>query len=243
MVQAEVQSLELYGEMRPVLHRPRLAGVACWLFAVAYFLQVATAVVGLTSASRVGVGLSWKIEVVGTWLSAGAIVIAAIVLFVADLGHRQVSLWPLRVLFVLILVYAIFQSLAESFFFAGPEFFFAEGMLTRYTALLTTALAAASGAYAFGLIYVYQIATLVRDRFLRRLSLTIFSLALLVTVGQFIDTASALKSLCGYGAFVPIELDHFLRGYWSIVEMALAVAITTFFVIAGARLRRVAKGN
>jgi len=241
--------LDLYGSPPPTLHRPKLAAIACLFFAISGIVQMLTAALPFVIPP---VDFeSWinftKIQTATVCASASVNIIAAIVLYVADLARNAsppISPWPRRLIPLFILFYAIGHCTAEfgflSFLYANPSgittSMYDQILANFYYPLFIAALAAAVVSYTIGFIYTLQVASFLRDKTFRVAAICILCPVLFVIASQLFLTANRLANLYKTGFQLP---DYpVVQIVWGVISALVAISLTIFFFLIAHRLRR-----
>ncbi|MCL2641028.1 MAG: hypothetical protein FWD53_09310, partial [Phycisphaerales bacterium] len=155
--------LDLYGTPPAVLHRPRLAALACLLLAVAAVVEVFNAVLFLVFAMvPIDNWMNACIYVVFVFTSVSLVVAGAVVLCIADLARHaspRVSPWPRRLILMLAVLYAVGHYIYAlgvlSYYFTVSSSF---DFFNFYLPALIVALGTSVGLYIVGLLYALPVA-------------------------------------------------------------------------------------
>ncbi|MCL2646392.1 MAG: hypothetical protein FWD61_05215 [Phycisphaerales bacterium] len=240
--------LDLHGIPPAALHRPRLASLACLLFAIAAIVGILTAAISFAFvfpiASIETWVMFWRINAACVGTSTSLLVAAAIVLNIADIARHaspRLSPWPRRLILLLVVLYAAGHCIYVFGMFSLDSSGYVIHYRSFYLPVFVVALGAAAGAYTVGFIYALQIAAFLRDRTFRIASTTILCPVLLIITSELFFTANDLAKLHGVGLHLP-EFP-LLDICWGIIGAAMAIALTVFFFLLAHRLRRAAANS
>jgi hypothetical protein len=250
-------TLDLHGQPRPILHRPRLAALACLLLAIAAVFEILKGLIPMLigpASSRTYAAfldkllLQTRLTTICVCASCLLIGLGAVCLYGAHLAlHSKISNWPRRLLLLFALLYfaarITVQVRLDMVLSHLPVEADAYSTFTRvfFWPMLLFALAAASAAYAMGLVYALQIAVFLKDKTFRNLSLAILGTALLITVAQTFLTANFFALSHNHGIELP--MDGLVDIIWTTLQFFLASSLVVFFFILAHRLRRAAQAN
>jgi len=182
------------------------------------------------------------IIVVCIYVSAGLVVVAAILLYIADVARYaspRISPWPRRLIVLLAVLYATGRCIHASGTPSPPSLaYFIPHRFHFYLSMFVMALGAAAGAYVAGLLYALQIAAFLRDRTFRIAAMAVLCPVLFIITSQCFFMANDLATRHGMG----LHLPHlpWLNICWNIIGATMAIALTAFFLLLAHRLRRAA---
>jgi len=234
--------LDLYGTPPAVLHRPRLAVLACSLFAFAAVAELVAAVAfDFFPPPHPDMGVGGLIYAVSIYTSTCVVVAAAIVLYIADIARHaspRISPWPRRLILMLIVLHAAGCCLeAFGWYLFGPDSFY--GRDGFYLLISIVARGSAAAAYTAGFIYALQVAAFLRDKTLHIAAVAVLCPVLLITTGLFFLTTADLTNL--YDVDSLFSSSSWLQTCGNILAPAIPTALIVFFLLLAYRIRRAAK--
>jgi hypothetical protein len=240
----EPQPLDLYGEKRVVLHRPRLAAAACCMFAAGEFLffcwnmfRYQSAVTGLVPGRAVIFHAQMAQYVGQIVLYCMGIVLIGM----ADVAGGEVDPAPRRGLVITGGIACCLICVAQMAVWTHPPASIALGSVayffTAYFGMMTAGEIFMVAAHACGLLYAAQVAGWVRSRALRNASIAILGLSLFRHGLQ--ATAMGLFTAYYMGKFSHLaDIDRMVAWSLDIFETLSGICTMAYFIVLARRLAK-----
>jgi uncharacterized membrane protein len=239
----EPHPLDLYGEKSVALHRPRLAAAACWIMVVGSAMFIGCDLLRYQSYITGFIfdrTFAFHIQMAGTLLGFVVNCLAALLVGLADIARGQVNPWPRRMMVLAKILVTIIALVAYSVMWAiydpagtlpGSNF----NVMRFYYGMGIAGEIFLAAFYAFGLIYLMQVAGWIKSRSLANCSLVLLGCFLLKNCAQ--ATWFTVLLLRFFGTYLPLIYYYpAISRTLDISGLVLSPCMLCFLIVLARRL-------